>query len=218
MDFAGLRVRKLALPIKHHIKKPSRSKKNLKTWNVGFFSHNSSNLFFLQKGRINSSFIKPVVYLLVVSLSKAHSSSSQRMYFVQWRNVEHPFDIVVLSFFTYAVLISADIDASFTPLCWCDEEKTPNVSKREQTSDVSGWVSGSRPVSYRDNVRSLVPSHMFCLVSFPAPDCCITYLVSFSYPYTTFTQNSGGWPTHSALLFTLVGYSSLLYVQLKIKQ
>lgn len=57
MDFAGLRVKKLALPITHQLKKNSRLKKSL---NLKFPSH---NLFF-HLLNTSSSFIKPVVNLL----------------------------------------------------------------------------------------------------------------------------------------------------------
>lgn len=83
---------------------------------------------------------------------------------------------------THAVLISGDIDTSFTPLWWCDLEMTPNVSKCEQASDVSGWVSGSRPVASWVGFQptSFVSSHF--LLQIVASHLCLA-LVSFPHSH-----------------------------------
>ena len=184
MDFVGLRVRKLALPIKHHIKKPFRSKKKLKIW--GFFPPDSSNREVKSTTLLFNLFTSFVVVLLqnvvsAINIAALNSGDFTITDSLFHGCVENPLGRCRVQL-SHAVLISGDIDTSFTPLWWCDLEMTPNVSKCEQASDVSGWVSGSRPVTSRVGFQptSFVSSHI--LLQIVASHLCLA-LVSLLHSH-----------------------------------
>lgn len=157
MDFTSLRVRKLALPIKHHIKKIQIEQKPWKTkiWVRCFFSTTPATLFSLSKeSTANGYFIKPFNFFVVALFkyliqnwmlqlsTNVHSSAFTVIQdlFCQRKNVnvlKIPLDAIVFKFYILYLLL-------LTPSHFCNGVTWKwHWMHWKSWQALSGWVSGS---------------------------------------------------------------------------